>query len=124
MAKSKSKRDYGSWDAIPNVIISDLKQAFSNLEETIPIADRDAVLEVSIVDRRTHERSHYSAIPYGHLVRDKKNWTPEQIEAYEDERESLLVLNFQIASDALNRHLKQKLYQRSDLRRVNWHKPT
>jgi hypothetical protein len=58
------------------------------------------------------------------LVRDKKNWTPEQIEAYEDERESLLVLNFQIASDALNRHLKQKLYQRSDLRRVNWHKPT
>jgi len=113
MAKAKS---VGSWHDIPDETIDQFAKAIEKLrDEIIPRdCDGDSAVQIVIVDRRKYSHLPYEPIEYSHVL---EKLAGEDAEDRKDWNERMLLMNFKIASDDLERHLEWQRYRRQEERK-------
>lgn len=95
----------GGWAQITD---EDITRLYEIIGELIALkcdkdADGDLPIEFEVINRRTHERSHYTAVPYRE-GRDKNDNEIEVIPFMD--MMQILLLNLGIASDRVNNEIR------------------
>ena len=112
MTKAKQ---VGSWHDLPDETIDQFCKAVEKLRtEMIPRdCDGDSAVQVVIVDRRKYNHLSYEPIEYSHVL-DKLEG--EDGDERRDWNERMLLMNFKIASDDLERYHELQRRRRQDKR--------
>jgi len=112
MTKAKQ---VGSWHDIPDQTIDAFTKAVAKLrDEMIPRdCDGDSAVQIVLVDRRKYEYLDYEPVEYSHIL-DKM--TGKKGEERKDWNERMLLLNFKVASNDLERYLDLQRRRRQEER--------
>ena len=113
--KMTKAKQVGSWHDIPDQTIDAFTKAVAKLrDEMIPRdCDGDSAVQIVLVDRRKYENLDYELVEYSHIL-DKM--TGKKGEERKDWNERMLLLNFKVASNDLERYLDLQRRRRQEER--------
>ena len=102
----KKVESVASWHDIPDTTINAFVKAVYKLrDKMIPVdCDGDSAINLTIVDRRKCEYFPYEPIPYSHHHGEIPE---EELEAEENWRECMILMNFKSASNTLSNWIEK-----------------